>query len=134
MSAMQVSTWLSGFPLRVSYASGAPSYDPRGNSLEALIARGEIDCLVWIDAFGRSKPPVVAADIPLIFIGHPRLAKTARADVIIPVGLPGIHHKARLVRTDSAVTVPLDKLYSSKLPSVQAVIDALSTALAEKAA
>ena len=123
MSAMQVSSWRSGYPLRVSYAGGIPSYDPQNNRLERLLDAGQVDCLVWIDAFGRAAPPEPPAGIPFIFIGHPQLAQRVKADVVIPVGLPGIHHKARLVRTDSVVTMPLDRLQSSKLPSVKSVID-----------
>ena len=133
MSAMQVSSWLSGFPLRVSFNGGEPSYDPMRNSLNALVANGEVDCVVWVDAFGRSSPPELPSDIPLIFMGHPSLAKRVKADVCIPVGMPGIHHKARLVRTDSVVTVPMDRLYPSKLPSVKKIADALTDALTGEA-
>ena len=123
MSAMQVSSWRSGYPLRVSYAGGVPSYDPQNNRLDRLLEAGQVDCLVWIDAFGRATPPTPPAGMPFIFLGHPQLARRIKADVVIPVGLPGIHHKARLVRTDSVVTMPLDRLLPSKLPSVKSIID-----------
>lgn len=129
MSAQQVSSWLSGFPVRVSYSAGIPEYNPRDNQLSSLIAAQALDCLVWVDAFGRSTPPDLPADVPLIYIGHPSLATQLKAHVSIPVGMPGIHHKARLVRTDSVVTVPLDRTYGSKLPSVKSVADSLATAI-----
>ena len=123
MSAMQVSSWRSGYPARVSYANGIPNYDPEKNQLANLIDSNQLDCLVWIDAFGRSTPPNRQPGIPYIYIGHPQIAQKIDADVSIPVGLPGIHHKARLVRTDSVVTMPLDRVYPSKLPSVKNTID-----------
>lgn len=129
MSAQQVSSWLSGFPVRVSYAAGIPQYNPRDNQLSALIEAQGLDCLVWVDAFGRSMPPELPEDIPLIYIGHPSQAKQVKAHVSIPVGMPGIHHKARLVRTDAVVTVPLDRTFSSKLPSVKSVADSLTTVI-----
>ena len=123
MSAMQVSAWRSGYPLRVSYAEGVPTYDPNRFRLENLLDTNSVDCLVWVDAFGHSTPPSRTDDRPLVFVGHPQLAERLDADVVIPVGLPGIHHKARLVRTDSVVTMPLDRVYSSRLPSVKKVFD-----------
>ena len=125
MSAQQVSSWLSGFPLRVSYAQGIPAYDPRENKIETMLSKGGVDCLVWVDAFGRSMPPKLPSAVRLIYIGHPQIGKQLNADVCIPVGLPGVHHSARLVRTDAVVTVPLDRLYRTKLPSVKSVADSL---------
>lgn len=133
MSAMQVSAWRSGYPLRVSYAGGEPSYDPQNNRLERLVENKQLDCFVWVDAFGRADSPPRIPDVPYLFIGHPEKAKRVDADVVIPVGLPGIHHKARLVRTDSVVTMPLDRVRASKLPSVKSVFDSLIAQLNSEA-
>lgn len=129
MSAQQVSSWLSGYPIRVSYANGIPSYDPQAHRLQTLIDNGEIDHVIWVDAFGRSRLPNIPADIPLTFIGHPNIAKQQKSGVSIPVGLPGIHHAAKLTRTDAVLTVPLDRIYRGKLPSVSDVVDSLAAAL-----
>ena len=126
-----MSSWLSGFPIRTSFASGIPVYDPEDNKPNSIIERQALDCLVWVDAFGRSIPPNLPAEIPLIYIGHPTQAKKIKADVTIPVGTPGIHHKAKLVRTDSVVTVPLDRITPSKLPTVKAVADRLASSLSD---
>jgi len=131
MSAQQVSSWLSGYPVRLSYATGVPVYNPQDNHPDSLIERGEIDCLVWIDAFGRSQLPSLPTDVPLIYIGQAKQAQRIKADVTIPVGTPGIHQKARLVRTDSVVTVPLDRIVPSKLPNLKTIADSLTRAVAD---
>ncbi|MEM7467583.1 MAG: hypothetical protein AAF387_11980, partial [Pseudomonadota bacterium] len=129
ISAQQVSSWSTGYPLRVSFAEGAAQYAPRLNHFEASLENNLIDCLVWIDAFGRQAPPDCPADVPTIFIGHTELARKVKADVVIPVGTPGIHHPAHLVRTDSVVTMPMERIIRSKLPSVNTVVDGLAAKL-----
>lgn len=51
VSAAAVSTWQSGFPMRVSYASGKPDYDTTRFAANRLLASGDTDLLIWIASF-----------------------------------------------------------------------------------
>ena len=48
MTAAGVCTWISGYPLRVSYATGAPDYDPYRWNIGRMLKDGEGDLLLWI--------------------------------------------------------------------------------------
>ena len=51
MSAAAVCAWQSGFPLRVSFASGKPDYDSERYAMTRMLAAKESDLLVWIASF-----------------------------------------------------------------------------------
>jgi formylmethanofuran dehydrogenase subunit B len=108
-TAASVCTWQSGYPLRVSYESGAPRYDPDLYAIPKLIASKQTDCLVWLSSFTADLSPP-ATDIPTIVLGSHDLKLAREPDVYIPVGTPGIDHKGQLVRCDSVVSLPLRDL------------------------
>jgi formylmethanofuran dehydrogenase subunit B len=108
-TAASVCAWQSGYPLRVSYESGAPKYDPDLYAIPKLIASKQTDCLVWLSSFTDSLAPPVS-DIPTIVLGTHDLKLAKEPDVYIPVGTPGIDHKGQLVRCDSVVSLPLRDL------------------------
>jgi formylmethanofuran dehydrogenase subunit B len=55
VTAGAVCAWQSGYPLRVSYASGAPDYDPYRFAIGRMLADGEGDLLVWIASFSPAR-------------------------------------------------------------------------------
>jgi formylmethanofuran dehydrogenase subunit B len=82
---------------------------------------------LWIDAFGRNAAPPQDSDLPntvILSAVKPRVA--SGAGVFIPIGTPGIDHFARLVRTDSVVSLPLHKIREAGLPSVASVLAAIA--------
>lgn len=121
-SAVNVCTWQSGFPLRISYATGAPEYNPHRYSTARLLSQNEVDVLLWISSFGmevnlpQTKAPVILlSDLPL---------KGARKpDVFIPVNTPGIHHRGQLIRTDNVVSLKLKRLLQGQYESVADTLD-----------
>lgn len=110
ISAANACSWLTGFPLHVSFAGKTIDYDPVRYRTRRLLRDRAIDTLVWIDAFGDSPLPEVADGIKRIAIGNPRAVANTRADVFIPVGIPGVDHPGRLVRTDTVVTLHVDQV------------------------
>lgn len=108
-TAASVCTWQSGYPLRVSYESGSPRYDPDLYSIPKLIASRQTDCLLWLASFTADLSPPVT-DIPTIVLGSHDIKLAKEPDVYIPVGTPGIDHKGQLVRCDSVVSLPLRDL------------------------
>jgi formylmethanofuran dehydrogenase subunit B len=127
-SANAVCTWQSGFPLRVSFASGKADYDSNRYDAKRMIAAKETDLLVWLASFTDALNPP-DTDIPAIVLGTPHLKPKRTPKVFIPVGTPGVDHAGTIVRVDSVVSLPLRKLRQSKLPAAADVIASIEAAL-----
>ena len=126
----QVCAWQTGVPLRTSLASGAPDHDPARWSTSALL--GVADCLVWISTLGKQAPPAWRGPcIALVWPGQP---VPAGAEVVIPVGTPGLDHAGSVYRTDGVVALPLRRLRDTGLPAAAVVLDAIRTRLAARSA
>jgi formylmethanofuran dehydrogenase subunit B len=128
ITAAAVCTWISGYPLRVSYASGAPDYDPYRHAIGRMLRDGEGDLLVWIASISPSLVPP-PTKLPTIVLGTPGLALTDTPAVLIPVGTPGLDHAGRLVRVDNVVSLPLRDLRRADLPPVSDVLSAIEAEL-----
>ena len=128
VSAGAVCAWQSGYPLRVSYASGKPEFDPDRYQIPKLLKQGQGDALLWIASFSPDIEPY-QSNIPLILLGTPGTKSAKVPDVFIPVGTPGADHWGRMVRVDSVVSLPMKNLGRSKLPKAADVIAAIEAAL-----
>lgn len=128
MSANQVSTWISGYPMRTSYARTYPEHDPYHFSTDHLLTSGEADMLVWVSSFNPDHTPP-PTQLPTVVLGHPDMKLAQEPEVFIPVGLPGADHKGIMFRTDNVVSLPLYQLRSSSLPSLGEVLTAIEQAL-----
>jgi formylmethanofuran dehydrogenase subunit B len=127
-TAAAVCAWQSGYPLRVSYASGAPDYDPYCWDIARMLKEGEGDLLVWIAAISPDFAPP-QTKVPTIVLGTPGLKLDHEPALFIPVGTPGLDHAGRLVRVDNVVSLPLKDLGRSDLPPVAHVLSAIEAAL-----
>jgi formylmethanofuran dehydrogenase subunit B len=128
VTAGAVCTWISGYPLRVSYATGAPDYDPYRWSIGRMLEDKEGDLLVWIASISPELAPP-KTDLPTIVLGTPGLKLAKEPDVFIPVGTPGVDHAGRLVRVDNVVSLPLKDLGRADLPVAADVLTAIEAAL-----
>jgi formylmethanofuran dehydrogenase subunit B len=128
ITAGAVCTWISGYPLRVSYVSGAPDYDPYRWAIGRMVKDGEGDLLVWTASISPELSPP-ATKLPTIVLGTPGLKLAAEPAVFIPVGTPGLDHTGRLVRVDNVVSLPLKNLGRSDLPPAADVLSAIEAAL-----
>ena len=128
VTAGAVSSWQSGYPLRVSFASGKPDYDATRYAIPRMLAAGEGDLLVWTSTF-TPELGVPKTGLPTIVLGTPGLAMAQPASVYIPVGTPGVDHAGRLVRCDNVVSLPLRNLKRSALPSAATVLGSIEAAL-----
>ncbi|WP_409559796.1 formylmethanofuran dehydrogenase [Hyphomicrobium sp. MC8b] len=127
-SAGAVCSWQSGFPLRVSYASGKPDYDPERYSANRLLAAKEGDLLLWLSSFS-SNITEPETDVPTIFLGAPGIKPSRTPKVYIPVGTPGVDHAGTMVRVDNVVSLPLRQLRQSTLPRAADVLEKIEAAL-----
>lgn len=127
LTAQQVTTWQTGFPVRVNFNGGAPTHDSRRNSARHAIQHGEVDAMVFVSALDAARTPP-ASDIPSIVLGRAGM-RAAGCSVFIPVSVPGLHHTGHLYRADNVVAIHLRKLAGSALPSaaqaLQRIVDAM---------
>ena len=128
-SASAVCSWQSGYPLRVSFASGAPEYDPYRFDIARMLADEEGDLLIWTSSIGPEPAGPPATKLPTIVIGTPGIALHKTPDIFIPVGTPGIDHTGRMVRCDGVVSLPLHRLRASSHPRTQDVVAGIQAAL-----
>ncbi|MCV0370341.1 MULTISPECIES: formylmethanofuran dehydrogenase [Filomicrobium] len=127
-TASSLCSWQSGFPLRVSYATGKPDYDPAIYSVDRMVTDGEGDLLVWVASISTQLAPP-ETNIPTVVLGTPGLQVKRQPEVFIPVGTPGVDHVGRLIRVDSVVSLPLQNLHRSELPRVADVLQAVRATL-----
>jgi formylmethanofuran dehydrogenase subunit B len=128
VTASAVCTWITGYPLRVSFALGLPDYDPHTYSIQRMLAEEEGDLLVWTASISpRLLPP--STRLPTVVLGTPGLKLEKTPDVFIPVGTPGLDHEGRLIRVDNVVSLPLKDLGRAALPSVADVVAEIEAAL-----
>jgi len=128
ISAGAVCSWQSGYPLRVSFASGKPDYDALRYAIPRMLANGEGDLLVWIASFTPDLGPP-ATTIPAIVFGTPGIKLATPPKVFIPIGTPGVDHAGRIIRVDNVVSLPLRDLGRSSLPNVSGLLSSIELAL-----
>ena len=127
-TANQVCGWTTGYPARMRFSAGYPEYDPFLNDTNLLLANGEADALVWVQAFNsKSVPPETT--LPTIVVARSGMVFTKEPEVFIPVGTPGIDHVGHAYRMDNVVAIRLKKLRDSGLPSTADVLNAIEQAL-----
>ena len=127
-TANQVCGWTTGYPARTRFSSGYPEYDPFLNETKVLLENGEVDALVWVQAFNVNAVPPETS-LPTIVVGRSGMTFTKEPDVFIPVGTPGIDHAGHAYRMDNVVAIRLKKLRDSGLPSTAEVLNAIEHAL-----
>lgn len=127
-TASQVAGWITGYPARVRFSRGFPEYDPYLNDSLLLLASGEADVLVWVQAFNADSAPP-AASLPTIVVGRSGMRFEQEPAVFIPVGTPGIDHAGHAYRMDNVVAIRLKKLRESGLPSTAEALAAIEQAL-----
>ncbi len=127
-TAGAVGAWQSGYPLRVSFASGKPDYDISRYVIPKMLAAGEGDLLVWLSSFSPDLGPP-ATKVPTIVLGTPGLKFATPPAVYIPIGTPGVDHAGRILRVDSVISLPLRNLGRSDLPRAADIFSAIELAL-----
>ena len=127
-TANQVCGWTTGYPARTRFSRGYPEYDPFLNETSVLLASGEADALVWVQAFNVNAVPPETT-LPTIVVGRSGMTFAKEPTVFIPVGTPGIDHAGHAFRMDNVVAIRLKKLRDSGLPSTAQVLHAIEQAL-----
>jgi formylmethanofuran dehydrogenase subunit B len=127
-SAASTCTWQTGYPLRVSFANGTPEYDSYRYNVSRMLTDGEGDMLLWVASIGTDIG-LPQTSVPTIVLGTPGVRMAQPPTVYIPVGTPGIDHTGQMVRCDNVVSLPMQNLGRSQLPSAANVLAAIQAAL-----
>lgn len=128
VSAYNTSSWISGYPYRMSYHRNYPDYEPYQYSTDRMLAEQETDALIWISALNPDRPAPKSAT-PTVVIGHPEMKFEQEPAIFIPVAVPGIDCKGTQFRSDSSVSLPLQKLRDRALPTLSDVLSAIESSL-----
>lgn len=121
--ASQTMLWQTGWPGRLSLASGTPRHDPWLYDADRLVTAGEIDALLWASTIAPVSPPV--AGVPTVALVAPDTPLPIPADVEIRVGIPALDHRGTVMRADTVVALPLAAARPSGQPSVAAAASAI---------
>jgi formylmethanofuran dehydrogenase subunit B len=127
LGAMQAALWQTGWPLRISFAGGAPEHDPRRHNDGRVLDAGEADAIVWVASVVAEPPPPSAAPIIALVADDVELATPAAVE--IRLGIPGIDHGGEIMRADAVIAVPLQATRASDRPSAADVVRAILRAL-----
>ncbi len=130
--ALAVCGWMTGFPMRTGFGSGAPTHDPWRFDAERLMRAGEVDCVVWISAFG-APPPVWAARSISIALCDRAARPALMPKVLIEVGRPGVDHDAVVhsLEIGTLVAVSANSPSSGDLPSVAEALARVAGSLSD---
>jgi formylmethanofuran dehydrogenase subunit B len=85
--------WMTGFPMRTGFGSGAPLHDSWRFDAERLVSAGETDCVVWVSAFGTPAPTWLKAQRLIALCGK-ETEFAEEPNVRIIIGRPGLDHDA----------------------------------------
>lgn len=124
VSAAQVCTWQTGYPLRIAYDGDGPRYEPLLFGTDRLLERQEVDALLWVSALDPERVPPDTA-CPRIVLGRPDMRFEHSPEVFIPVAVPGVHHDGVMHRMDGVVAFWLQGRVKSELPAVAEALSAI---------
>ncbi len=124
------STWMTGFPLRTGFARGFPEYDPWRFDPARMIADGEADFCLWVEATGTLPP---ARDVKLVALARTE-QPVAGAAVTIAVGEPGVDHDAVTYSARTGGIVSVAARAVSALPAAAVVVRAIAEAFPDEVA
>jgi formylmethanofuran dehydrogenase subunit B len=125
--------WMTGFPMRTGFGAGAPVHDPWRFDAERLVASKEIDCVVWISAFGAPAPAWRRA-LNFIALCERTTEFAEEPKVRIVVGRPGVDHDAVVHSPDAGTLVAVAASAPSSAPSVAEALERIAACLGKVSA
>ncbi len=127
-SFVNVCSWQSGYPLRISYTDGYPKYDPHNYSTTEALNKNEADAMLWISSFFSDETPPQTS-VPTIVLSRPSKKVALDTEVYFPVGTPGLDHAGNMFRVDNIVNLPLMQTRQTHFVSVSDVLTKIQNAL-----
>jgi formylmethanofuran dehydrogenase subunit B len=133
IGVMQVCGWTTGLPMRTSFGRGFSQHDPWLFDGRRLVSSGEVDCVVWISAYGNEVPSWRKAP-PTIALTAQEVAFDAPAEVRIAVGSPGVDYSAAQYFAATGTLAAFKATRPSQTISVAAAIERIAAAIPEHGA
>jgi formylmethanofuran dehydrogenase subunit B len=119
---------LCGFPARVQFGADRVRHDPHGLALPRLLARGDVETLLWVAPLGAAVP----AHGRRIVIG-PAESEAAESDcggeIVLLAGVPGRDHNAVLHDAETGQLRAFAASAPSEAPSAAAILRQIAGAL-----
>jgi len=125
---MQVSGWMSGFPVRTGFGRGYPEHDPWRFDAKRLVESGEGDCVLWISAYRPAAPDWDVA-VPTIALTSSQAKFRRHPRVLIPVGRPGVDHDSVEHIADTGTLGCIEATGRSGAVSVAQMLGSIAAAL-----
>ena len=127
--AVQVTTWQSGYPVRVSYGGRTIRHEPHLYHTDSLLADGAVDVLVWVDEWDETHVPPQKSGVASIVLGREGMECTATTNVYLPCATSGVTGSGIVMRGDGASSLHLKAMRSSSVPSVAQICRQLRQAM-----
>lgn len=135
--ADSVLTWQTGYPFGVNFARGFPRFNPGEWSAPLMLARKEVDAVVFVGSETSSEFPEAAIehlrDVPIIALEAPHTTTMVSPTVRFTTAVYGAHRPGTAYRMDE-VPIPLKVLLTTSYPSDGEVLTRLLQAIRQPAA
>lgn len=126
---MQTAAWMTGFPMRASFARGYPEHDEWRFEAARMVAAGEADAALWISAY-EDAAPAWEGRTPLIALTGAATHFALPPHVRITVGKPGRDHNGVDLSPETSAFAPVTASAPGGPPSAAHVLTLISAALA----
>jgi formylmethanofuran dehydrogenase subunit B len=133
IGVMHVCGWTTGLPMRTSFGRGFSQHDPWLFDGHRLVASGEVDCVIWISAYGKDVPPWRKTPTTIALTAQ-EVTLNAPAAVHIAVGSPGVDHSAVQYFAATGTLAAFEAARPSETISVNAAIERIAAAIPERGA
>ncbi|MDX2265631.1 MAG: formyltransferase [Hyphomicrobiales bacterium] len=130
--AVECALWTTGFPGRISFASGDAEYDPWRFDARRMADAGECDAAVWVSAF-RPQAPSWRGAGPTIALTGPGAGFAKPPEVHFAVGKPGVDHPGEFFDDEHRALAAFPAADSGRL-SAAAVLDAIALRVERRSA
>jgi formylmethanofuran dehydrogenase subunit B len=126
------SGWMTGFPLRTSFARGLPEFDPWRFDVARMIAASEADLHLWVSA-AATRPPRKSNGVSLIALAK-AVRPVAGAAVTIAIGEAAVDHDAVIYSGRTGTLAAIGAKAASELPAAATIIRAIADHVPAEAA
>ena len=127
---VQTAAWMTGFPMRTSFARGYAEHDPWRFDAARMAQAGETDAALWISAYEDATPDW-AGKTPLVALTGTAAKFASPPQVRITVGKPGRDHDGVELSAETSTFVPVSASAPSAAPTAAQVLTQISAALTE---
>lgn len=126
--ALSVGSWTTGDAPRVGLGRGYPEHDPWRFDARRLMADGEADAVLWLDALANTE--AAPTNLPCIALsGRP---DGAQARIVIEVDVPGEAGAAVCFDERRATLTAIGTGTASRNAGAAEILDAIQAAIGEK--